>query len=157
NIVGLASQVAACFLAVRSLERLPERVGLQCVGILLSAEGRRRGGSAQESSAGGGHNHRIRSRTRSPGERSEPHTTPTPTAPPFSSRAPGNRPRLWQQNENVPFWQSRNVPLISDGSLPFPARRIVWLAAEPVKAGLRRAQNQHAALTEPPQAGTHFP
>jgi hypothetical protein len=56
---------------------------------------------------------------------------------------------LWQQNRNVPFGQSRNVPFISERSLPFPLAPIVWLAAEPVKASLRRAQNRHAALTEP--------
>jgi hypothetical protein len=57
---------------------------------------------------------------------------------------------LSQQSENVPFVQSRNVtPLISERSLPFPLARIVLLAAEPVKAALRRAQNRRAALTEP--------
>ncbi len=56
---------------------------------------------------------------------------------------------LWRQDRNVPFWQSRNVPFISERSLSFPLARIVWLAAEPVKASLRRAQNLRAALTEP--------
>jgi len=63
---------------------------------------------------------------------------------------------LWQQSRNVPFRQSRNVPLISDRSLPFPHVRIVLLAAEPVKASLRRAQRRRAALTEPAASLTPF-
>jgi hypothetical protein len=64
--------------------------------------------------------------------------------------------RLWQQSRNVPFWQSRNVPFLSERSLPFPLATIVLLAAEPVKASLRRAQGRRAALTEPAARGTHF-
>ena len=56
---------------------------------------------------------------------------------------------VWQQSRNVAFEQSRNVVSISERSLPFPLARIVLLAAEPVKASLRRAQNRRAALTEP--------
>ena len=40
-------------------------------------------------------------------------------------------------------------PLIPDRLLPFPLATIVQLAAEHVKASLRRAQERRAALTEP--------
>ena len=64
--------------------------------------------------------------------------------------------RLWQQSRNVPFWQSRNVPSISERSRPFPLATIVLLAAEPVKASLRRAQRRRAALTEPAASRNPF-
>ena len=64
---------------------------------------------------------------------------------------------LWQQDRNVPFGKVEMSPLISDRSLPFPLAPIVLLAAEPVKASLRRAQRRRAALTEPAASGTHFP
>ena len=77
---------------------------------------------------------------------------------PIFQTLPGEFPKtsLWQQNRNVHFWQSRSVPFISDRSLPFPLARIVWLAAEPVKAALRRAQNRRAALTEPAASRNPF-
>src|ERR1039458_7677014 len=71
---------------------------------------------------------------------------------------PESRSRsLWQQDRNVPFGKVEMSPLISDRSLPFPLAPIVLLAAEPVKASLRRAQRRRAALTEPAASGTHFP
>jgi hypothetical protein len=53
------------------------------------------------------------------------------------------------KSENVPFGQSRNVPPDFREFAPIPSGAIVLLAAEPVKASLRRAQNRRAALTEP--------
>ena len=58
--------------------------------------------------------------------------------------------------ETSPSRQSRIVPLISERSLPSPLARIVLLAAEPVKASLRRAQTRHAALTEPAASRNPF-
>src|ERR1039457_3010317 len=64
--------------------------------------------------------------------------------------------RLWEQDRNVPFGKVEMSPLISDRSLPFPLAPIVLLAAEPVKASLRRAKRRRAALTKPAASGTHF-
>src|ERR1019366_7854402 len=63
---------------------------------------------------------------------------------------------LWQQDRKVPLGKVEMSPLISDRSLPFPLAPIVLLAAEPVKASLRRAQRRRAALTEPAASGSHF-
>jgi hypothetical protein len=53
-----------------------------------------------------------------------------------------------------PLGKVEMSPLISEGSLPFPLELIVLLAAEPVKASLRRAQRRRAALTEPAASET---
>ena len=58
--------------------------------------------------------------------------------------------------EMSPLGKVEMSPFMSDRSLPFPLGSILWLAAEPVKASLRRAQNRRAALTEPAASRNTF-
>jgi hypothetical protein len=70
----------------------------------------------------------------------------------------GQLEAMWRQNGNVPFRQSRNVPLISDRPLPFPLACIMPLAAEPVM-GCLNVFGMAVNLLEPrfAMAGVGFP